>query len=127
MTIVPIAVVELDVCVYAMTGARLGAVSFGDRDARAIVDALDGLTGVDPFSGPRCLPQTPEAALVVVADGLHVEQVLASQTGCRGVSNGFLSAPATAAWSAVLDRALMLAAACGHRFGMSARCVATAA
>ena len=58
------------------------------------------------------------------SDGLRVEQFLASLTGCRGVSNGFLSGAGTPSSTAVLRGAIGLADLCGRRFGRSASCVA---
>jgi len=101
-----------------------GRVVFGGSDADGLENAANGLTGIDPFSGPRCEPGAAASVLVVVTDGLNVEQLVASLAGCRGVSNGYLSAATTPTWTAALQRAVALADLCARRFGASTNCVA---
>jgi hypothetical protein len=128
LVIVPIAAVSFEVCTYGgptATRTLQGTVAFHGQSATTVENAANSLTGIDPVSGPRCEPGAAAAMLLVVSDGLHVEQLLASRAGCRGVSNGLLSAAATPGWTAVFERAVALADLCTRRHGPSASCIAS--
>lgn len=126
-SLVPIAAVSIEVCTYVGSGTSRTLhdhVVFEGLDADGLENAANGLTGVDPASGPRCEPAPAASVLVVASDGLNVEQLVASLAGCRGVSNGYLSAAATPTWTAALQRAIALADLCAHRIGATTSCVA---
>jgi hypothetical protein len=93
-------------------------------DADTFESAANGVAGIDPVSGPRCEPGDGASVLVLVSDGVGLEQLLAARAGCRGVSNGLLSGAATPTWTTVLERAVALADLCASRRVGSASCVA---
>ena len=127
ISLVAIAAVDVEVCVYGgsvATGALRSHVAFDGAAAETIASALNGVAGIDPLSGPRCEPGPAASVVIAISDGLHVEQFLASLAGCRGVSNGFLSGAGTPSSTAVVRGAIALADLCVRRFGRSASCVA---
>ena len=127
ISLVAIAVVNVEVCTYGGSvapGAPRSHVAFFGAAATTIVNAVNGVAGIDPVSGPRCEPGAGASVVIVVSDGLRVEQFLASLVGCRGVSNGLLSGAGTVLSTKVLARAVALADECAHRFGPSASCIA---
>jgi hypothetical protein len=126
-SLVPIAAVRIEVCTYVgpmIPNTLHGHVVLEGLDADGLENAANGLTGIDPFSGPRCEPGAAASVIVVVSDGQNVEQLEASLAGCHGVSNGYLSAAATPTWTAVFQRAVALADLCVRKFGESSNCVA---
>jgi hypothetical protein len=127
ISLVAVAAVAVEVCTYAGPGAPRALrshVAFAGPTATTIADALNGVAGIDPVSGPRCDPGPDASVLVAVSDGLRVEEFRVSLTGCRGVSNGLLSGAGTASTARVLGRAIALADTCVRRFGLSAGCIA---
>jgi hypothetical protein len=124
ISLVAIAVVNVEVCTYGGSVAPRGRVAFDGAAATTIVNAMNGVAGIDPLSGPRCEPGPAASVVIVVSDGLRVEQLLASLAGCRGVSNGLLSGAGTALSTKVLERAVALADQCARRFRPSANCIA---
>ncbi|HEY5172530.1 MAG TPA: hypothetical protein VIK54_12460 [Acidimicrobiia bacterium] len=130
ISLVALAAVDVEVCTYGGSvgpGAPRSHVAFFGAAATTIADALNGVAGIDPVSGPRCEPGPAASVVVVVSDGLRVEQFLASLAGCRGVSNGLLSGAGTAHSTKVLERAVALADQCARRFGRSPGCAAGSA
>jgi hypothetical protein len=127
ISLVPIAAISVEVCAFVGSSApktRGGDVVFDGVDADVFGNDAGSLAGIDPVSGPRCEPGATASVLVLVSDGVSLEQLLVSRAGCGGVSNGFLSAPATSMWTAELDRAVELADLCSRRFGVAASCIA---
>jgi len=126
ISLVPIAAIRVDVCVYAASSsvALRGDVVFEGTDADTFENAANGVEGIDPVSGPRCEPGTAASVLVLASDGITVEQLLASRVGCRGVTNGLLSGAATPTWTTMLERAVALADACARRVGVRSSCTA---
>jgi len=128
IALVAVAPVTADVCVYGGAGARMlrSHVAFGGVAASTVENALNTVTGIDPISGPRCVPGPNAPVVVLVSDGLRTEALSVALTGCRGVSNGLLSGSGTSSTAAVIDRAVALAAACTRRFGPGESCTAGA-
>jgi len=126
ISLVAIAPVTTEVCVYGGPSVEelRGHVAFAGAAARTVADALNGVTGIDPVSGPRCEPGPKAAVVVLISDGLRTEALAVSLTGCRGVANGLLSGAGTPSTAAVIARSVALAARCTHQFGLSDGCIA---
>jgi hypothetical protein len=129
IVLVPIAAIRADVCDYPGTAPSpplQGHVVF-DTGAAAvsIEDTVNVLPATDPLSGPvACAPGPDSGVLIVFSDGMHVEQVRASQSGCQAITNGYLRSPPTAYWTAYLRRLVATAEQCAHDLGPAAGCAA---
>jgi hypothetical protein len=126
ISLVAIAPATAEVCVYGGPSAEelRGHVAFGGAAARTVGDALNGVTGIDPVSGPRCEPGPNAPVVVMVSDGLRTEALSVSLTGCRGVDNGLLSGAGTPSTAAVITRSVVLAGRCTRQFGLARACIA---
>src|SRR5258708_3651713 len=80
-SLVAIAAVDAEVCTYGVAPAPRvlrSHVAFEGEAATTIADALNSVAGIDPVSGPRCLPGPTASVVVAISDGLRLEEFLAS-------------------------------------------------